>query len=503
MSRRLNYLAIDLGAESGRAMLGSFDGDRLAMKEVHRFANGPVHVPDKAGKVNLHWDILRLFAQTKEGLARAALQCDGNLASIGLDGWGVDFGLLDRSGALIGNPYSHRDSRTDGMLEEAFRRVPRDTIFQQTGIQFIQINSLYQLLSMVVGGSPALEKAETFLTIPDLLNYWLTGTAVGEYTNATTTQCYDATARGWASSLLAKMGIPSQIFPAVVLPGSSLGPLLSAVAEEAGLRDSKRLPVIAPACHDTGSAAVAVPAGQAGFAWVSSGTWSTLGTECLAPVINAQSLAYNFTNEGGVCGTFRLLRNVMGLWLVQESRHEWERHGESFTEPELVRLAAEAAPFQAVVDPDDPSFLKPGDMPSRLREFCRRTRQKAPASNGEVVRCVLESLALKYRFVLEHLEELVGRRLDPVHIVGGGSQNRLLNQFTADATGRRVVAGPVEATAIGNVVMQAMAGGQINSLAEGRALVRESFPPTIFEPVTPARWDEAFQRLLQVMAGST
>lgn len=480
-------------------MLGSFDGNRLAMSEVHRFGNGPVHVPDKAGKISLHWDILRLFAQTKEGLAKAAAQCDGDLSSVGLDSWGVDFGLLDRSGALIGNPYHHRDSRTDGMLEEAFRRVPRDSIFQQTGIQFLQINSLYQLLSMVIAGSPAMESAETFLTIPDLLNYWLTGTAVSEYTNATTTQCYDATTKEWARSLLAKMGIPSHIFPDVILPGSSLGPLLAAVSREVGLVEGRRLPVIAPACHDTGSAAVAVPAERAGFAWISSGTWSTVGAECLQPVINDHSLTYNFTNEGGVCGTVRLLRNVMGLWLVQESRREWERHGESFTEPELVRLAGEAAPFQAVVDPDDPSFFKPGNMPLRVQDFCRRTGQQIPASKGQIVRCVLESLALKYRFVLEHLDELVGRRLGPVHIVGGGSQNKLLNQFTADASGRHVVAGPVEATAIGNVVMQAMAGGEISSLAEGRALVRESFPATIFEPVTSAGWDEAYGRLLQVM----
>ncbi len=382
MTRPLNYLAVDLGAESGRAMLGSFDGNRLAMKEVHRFGNGPVRVPDKAGKTNLHWDILRLFAQSKEGLARAVGQCDGDLASVGLDSWGVDFGLLDRSGGLVGNPYHHRDSRTDGMIDQAFRRVPREVIFQQTGIQFLQINSLYQLLSMVISGSPALESAEMFLTIPDLLNYWLTGTAVSEYTNATTTQCYNATAKGWAEPLLAKMGIPSRIFPDVVLPGSQLGQLRPAVAEEAGIAGSKCLQVIAPACHDTGSAAVAVPAKGPGFAWISSGTWSTLGAECLQPVINDQSLAYNFTNEGGVCGTFRLLRNVMGLWLVQESRREWERHGELFTEPELIRVAAEAPAFRAVVDADDPSFLKPGNMPLRLEEFCRRTGQENPGREG-------------------------------------------------------------------------------------------------------------------------
>ncbi|MGO9963402.1 MAG: rhamnulokinase [Acidimicrobiales bacterium] len=500
MNRSLNYLAVDLGAESGRAMLGRFDGNRLAMTEVHRFGNEPVHVPDKGGRVSLHWDILRLFAETKQGLAKAARQCDGDLSSVGLDSWGVDFGLLDRSGALIGNPYHHRDSRTDDMLEEAFRRVPQDTIFRQTGIQFLQINSLYQLLAMVVADSPALQIARTFLTIPDLLNYWLTGVAVSEYTNATTTQCYNVTTKEWAKSLLDKMGIPSQIFPDIILPGSSLGALLPAVAKEAGLAERRGVPVVAPACHDTGSAAVAVPAEQAGFAWISSGTWSTVGAECLEPAISDQSLAYNFTNEGGVCGTFRLLRNVMGLWLVQECRREWERRGELLTHSELLRLAEEVAPFQAVIDPDNSAFLKPGNMPERVQDFCRRTGQQVPASTGEIVRCVLEGLALKYRFVLEHLEDLVGRRLDPIHIVGGGSQNRLLNQFAAEATGRRVVAGPVEATAIGNVIMQAMAAGHIKSLAEGRALVRESFPPTTFAPVTPADWEEPYRRLLRVMA---
>jgi sugar (pentulose or hexulose) kinase len=483
-------------------MLGRFDGRRLAMTEVHRFANEPVQVPDRNGKSSLHWDILRLFAETKQGIALAAGQCAGELASVGLDSWGVDFGLLDQHGDLIANPLHYRDSRTDGMLAVAARSVPRAEIFAQTGIQFLQINSLYQLLSMVVAQAPALQIARTFLMIPDLLNYWLTGTAVCEYTNATTTQCYNATLKQWAGSLLERLGIPSQIFPEVVEPGTRLGTLLPSVADEAGLGAGAGVPVIAPACHDTGSAAVAVPAEQAGFAWISSGTWSTVGAECLHPVINDQCMTYNFTNEGGVCGTFRLLRNVMGLWLVQQCRRAWAHQGQPLSHPELIRMAEEADPFRAVIDPDDPEFFKPGDMPARVHDFCRRTGQRAPESKGEIVRCVLEGLALKYRYVLEHLDDLAGRRLDPIYIVGGGVQNQLLNRFTAASTGRRVVTGPVEATAIGNVVMQAMALGHVKSLAEGRAVVRESFPPTVIEPAAQDEWNEAYRRLLQIITAA-
>jgi rhamnulokinase len=500
MTQSLDFLAVDLGAESGRTMLARFDGRRLKLTAVHRFANEPVHVPDRTGRLSLQWDILRLLAETKHGLALAAGMSGGDLASIGLDTWGVDFGLLDQRGALIANPYHYRDSRTDGMLAEAFRRVPQAEIFRQTGIQFIAINSLYQLLSMVVDHSPALQIAHTFLTIPDLLNYWLTGSAVCEFTIATTTQCYNPTLANWDKALLERMGIPSHLFREIVPPGTNLGRLLPDVAEETGLTSRTALSVIAPACHDTGSAAVAVPAEKPDFAWISSGTWSTVGAERLHPVIDERSLAYNFTNEGGVCGTFRLLRNVMGLWLVQECRRAWALHGEELTHTELTRMAAGAEPFQAVIDPDDAEFFKPGDMPARIQHACRRTGQNAPESKAGIVRCALEGLALKYRYVLEHLEELVGRRLEPIHIVGGGAQNQLLSQFTADATGRRVVTGPVEATAIGNVVMQAMARGHVRSLSEARALVRDSFPPAVVEPVGRAGWDEAYRRLLQVMA---
>jgi rhamnulokinase len=488
------FLALDLGAESGRAVLGNFDGARLELSEVHRFANDPVRLRD-----GLHWDVLRLWSEIKEGIVRAARGHGAELASIGIDTWGVDFGLLDRSGALIGNPYHYRDSRTDGLVEEAFRRVPRAEIFEATGIQFMQINTLYQLLSMVIGHAPALEIAETFLTIPDLLNYWLIGQTVCEFSNATTTQCYDPRQADWAHGLLHRMGIPTTMMPPIVPPGADLGPVLPAVAAEVGLPADAATRVIAPACHDTGSAVAAVPAACPGFAWISSGTWSIVGAELPSPVIDQKSLRYNFTNEGGVNGTFRLSRNVMGLWLVQECRRTWARQGQELGYDALTAMAARARPFRAVIDPDYSEFLSPGDMPGRIRAFCRRTDQEVPSSKGAILRCALESIALKYRWVLDRLEEMLGRRLEPLHIVGGGTKNELLSQFTADATGRHVFAGPVEATAIGNVLVQMMAAGHVTSLHEARSVVSQSFELAHYEPGPRDQWDAAYERLLALL----
>ena len=488
-----HYLAIDLGAESGRAILGTFDGARLDLAELHRFPNIPVRLHD-----GLHWDVLRLWHEIKEAVQLAARQHGQSLASVGLDTWGVDFALLDRAGALIGNPYHYRDDRTDGMMDAAFQRMPREQIFEHTGIQFLQINALFQLLSMALDGSPALECAATFLTIPDLFNYWLSGQAVCEFTNATTTQCYDPRRGDWAAPLLAALGIPRQMFPPVVAPGTALGALRPALAEELG---AAGLTVVAPACHDTGSAVAAVPAEGQDFAWISSGTWSIMGVETREPVITPQSLAFNLTNEGGIAGTFRCSKNVLGLWLVQECRRTWAAQGHDWSYTELTALAAQAAPLAAVVDPDHDDFLKPGDMPARIQAFCRRTGQPAPDSPAAIVRCALESLALKYRWVLECLEAVTGRRLEPIHIIGGGTQNRLLNQLTADATGRTVVAGPAEATAAGNLLVQAIALGHISSVADARAVARRSFTPEVFSPARSADWDAAYRRLLDCMSG--
>ena len=494
------HLAVDLGAESGRAILGRFDGERLSLSELHRFGNGPVRLND-----GLHWDVLHLWTEVKASIAHAAHQSSGALASVGLDTWGVDFALLDRAGALVANPFHYRDSRTDGMLEEAFRRAPRETIFARTGIQLMQINTLYQLLAMVIQRSPALEIAHTFLTIPDLFNFWLTGRTACEFSNATTTQCYDPTRRGWADPLLAVMGIPRQLFPEVIAPGTLLGPLASAVAAEIG---SAQIPVVAPACHDTGSAVAAVPAAGPGFAWISSGTWSVMGAELPEAIITGASRAHNFTNEGGVGGTYRFSKNIMGLWLVQECRRTWAAQGEELSYSELARLAAEAEPFRCLVDPDDAEFLKPGDMPARIRAYCQRTGQSLPVSKGEIIRSALEGIALKYRWVLERLEAMIprawlgaGGRLEPIYIVGGGAQNRLLSQFAADAIGRQVITGLVEATAIGNLAVQLMATGALGSLIQARDLVRRSFPVEVFEPQDSARWDEEYGRFCVLIAG--
>ena len=484
-----DYLALDIGAESGRAIVATLDGERLTLNEVHRFGNGPVRLPD-----GIHWDVLRLWSEIKTGIA-AAIKSRAIPASIGLDTWGVDFALLDKNGALLGNPFHYRDARTDGLVEEAFKRVPRAEIFAQTGIQFMQLNTLYQLFSMSLAKSPLFDVAETFVTVPDLFNYWLSGKIANEFTIATTTQCFNPLTHDWAKGMLETFGIPSGLFGPLTQPGTILGTLLPEVSEETGAGAIK---VVAPACHDTGSAVAAVPAQNQDFAWISSGTWSIMGAEVRQPALGEKSLAYNFTNEGGVAGTWRLSKNIMGLWPVQGCRRYWRAHGEDLSYDEITRLAAEAQPFVAVIDLDADLFFHPGDMPEKIRKACADSGQTLPETKGEIVRVALESLALKYRLTLEQVEDLSGKRLDPIHIIGGGTKNRLLNQFTADCTGRAVVTGPVEATAIGNVLMQAVALEQLDSLTEVRDVVRKSFDVESYLPAGRADWDDAYAKLLKL-----
>jgi rhamnulokinase len=472
-------------------MIGTLVEDRLSLVEAHRFANIPVRLPD-----GLHWDVLRIWSEIKSGISAAVSRYDKQVDAIGLDTWGVDFALLDQKGALLGNPFHYRDSRTDSMVAEAFRRMPRESIFENTGIQFMEVNTLYQLLAMVVCKSPLLEVARTFLTIPDLFNYWLTGKIVCEFTNATTTQCFDPRKRDWARPLLEAMGIPEQLFQPVIEPGTVIDSLDPRVANEVG---AGRIPVVAPACHDTGSAVVAVPADGKDFAWISSGTWSILGIEADQPVITEQTLKYNFTNEGGVFGKWRLSKNMMGLWILQECRRTWARQGEELSYDKITRMASEAKPFQSIIDPDFGGFLHPDDMPDQIRQYCKNSGQPVPQDKGELIRSVLESIALKYRWVLERLEEITGTRFERLHIFGGGTQNRLLNQFTADATQCTCLTGPVEATALGNVLMQGIALGHIESLEYARNLVRKSFPPFIYQPGQSKEWDQAYMRLLEVI----
>lgn len=490
MPKAQNYLAIDLGAESGRTMLGKLDEGKLSLTETHRFPNGPVSLPD-----GIHWDVLRLWAEIKTGIA-AAIQEGAKLSGLGLDSWGVDFALLDRNGSLLGNPFHYRDARTDGMLEEAFKHMSRADIFASTGIQFMQINTLYQMQAMVKAESPILDAAQSFVTIPDLFNYWLCGEITVEFTNATTTQCFDPIRRDWALPVLNALNIPAHLFGSVTAPGVPIGTLHPEIAEETG---AGKVEVLLPACHDTGSAVVAIPAQNEDFAWLSSGTWSIMGAEVREPSVGLKALEYNFTNEGGVFGTWRLSKNIMGLWLVQECRREWQRQGQEHSYDEMTQLAAESEPFLAVIDPDDDSFFHPGDMPERIRQYCQKTGQRVPQGKGEVLRVALESLALKYRWVLERTEELSGRQLAPIHIIGGGTKNRLLNQLTADATDRTVVTGPVEATAIGNLLMQAIGLGHLGSLTEAREVVRNSFHLEEYHPGNREGWDEAYTKLLELI----
>lgn len=487
MSATKNLLAFDLGAESGRGVLGLFDGQRLQLQVVHRFPNGAVRTLD-----SLHWDVLRLYGEMVTTLRKCAAEHDG-IASLGVDTWGVDFALLGRGNTLLGNPRHYRDPHTETILEAAFARVPRLEIFRRTGTQFMRFNTLFQLLALQRDRSPLLDVAETLLFIPDLFHFFFTGIKVNELTDASTSQMMDPTSRGWAHDLVKAFDLPANLLGTLVPPGRVLGPLRPSIAAETGVAP---VPVVAPATHDTASAVAAVPAEDGSWAFLSSGTWSLMGLELPAPLLNEKALAYNFTNEIGVDGTIRFLKNIMGLWLVQECRRVWERGGQNYGYDELARLAEAAPPFASLVNPDDASFLLPPDMPAALAEFCRRTGQPAPREPGAVVRCALESLALRYRWVLERLEELSGRRIDTIHVLGGGSQNGLLCQFTADACNRRVLAGPVEATAIGNVLVQAIGLGVLGSLAEARAVVRRSFEVQTYAPRQPESWHGPYQRFL-------
>jgi rhamnulokinase len=490
-SKTTDYLALDLGAESGRGLLGRFDGERLSLEEVHRFPNGPVRMLD-----SLHWDIPRLFDEMKTALRKAASGHPG-LDGVGVDTWGVDFGLVGRGDTLLGNPVHYRDPRTEGMMDVAFGLVPRERIYEVTGLQFMPINTIYQLMALKVGRSPLLEVAETLLMIPDLFGWLLTGRRAGERTDASTTQLLDPRDGTWSDELCRGLGLPRSILPDLIDPGAELGPLRKSVADELGI--GTPLTVLAPGTHDTASAVAAVPTRGTGtnppdWCYLSSGTWSLLGVEVSRPVINEATLRYNFTNEGGVVGTTRLLKNIMGLWLVQECRRTWARLGREYSYDDLIARARAARPFATLVEPDDPTFLAPGDMPARLAAFAGRTGQPVPSDEGAFVRCALESLALKYRWTIRRLEQILGTTIRTVHVVGGGSRNALLCQFTADACGIPVHAGPVEATAAGNVLLQAMARRRIATLADSRAIVAASFPVAVHEPQDVAAWEDAYGR---------
>lgn len=487
------YIAIDIGAESGRVVVGNFTGDTINLEEVHRFANGPVQV-----RGHLHWDVLRLFDEIKRGLRIVADRYGTDFVSMGIDTWALDYGLLDAEGELLGNPFAYRDSRTEEIMEQVFERISQRDIYEHSGgIQFLTINTLYQLASMAAADSPQLRIAQDFLMIPDLLHFWLTGVKACEYTNATSTQFYDSLIGEWSAPILDTLGIPGHIFPEVIHPGTILGPLLPEIANEVGFNS---LTVVAPATHDTASAVVAVPAENDHFVWLSSGTWSLLGCINDKAIITEDAQEYNISSYGGAGGMVLPWKNIMGLWLVQECRRIWAKEGDEYSYDEITQMAREADPFIAVIDPDHRSFLAPPDMPEAIRSYCRETGQQMPETRGEIVRTALEGLALRYRWVTEKLDILLLRKSETLHIVGGGSQNQLLNQFAADATQLPVVAGPVEATALGNLAVQAVAAGELASLDEARQYIRKSFELTDFTPGDGVLWDEAYQTFLDLVA---
>ena len=467
------YLAFDLGAESGRAVVAMLDGGQLSLEELHRFPNEPVRAGD-----TLHWDVLRLWHEMRRGLAMAP-----EIEGVGVDTWGVDFALLDAAGALVQNPVHYRDARTDGVPERVFRIVPAEEIYRNTGVQHMQINTLFQVFALAERHPQLLAAARYFLMAPDLLNYWLTGRITCEYTNATTTAMFDTGAREWARPMLERLGLRTDMLLPVTEPGTTIGPLRPELGKAT---------VIAPACHDTGSAVAAIAAGG-DTAFISSGTWSLLGTESPAPIVTPEARAFNFTNEGGVGGTTRVLKNIMGMWLLQGCRKQWRASDYG----SLVALAKPQPDLTSLIDPDHSSFLHPEDMVSAIAQYCGSTDQPSPSDQAGYVQTIFESLALKYRYVLECLGQLTGKRYRTIRVVGGGARNSILNQYLADATGCRVLAGPVEATALGNVVMQMVASGAVDSISQGREIVARSFPAVVFEPRESEVWDRAYTRFRQ------
>lgn len=496
MSLMKHYLALDLGAESGRAILGTIQDGKITLSEEHRFLTGaesvPTMYPDQVpqgvdGDCSLLWDFTRFWHEIKKSIHLVGKKV--KIEAVGVDTWGVDFAMLDKNGMLVASPYNYRDSRTNGMMEEAFQRIPKEKIYELTGIQFMPLNSLYQLLALSIRNAPLLAVVDKFLMVPDLINYWLSGKAIAEFTEVTTSQLYNPRTRQWSDEIIKAMGFPRHIFPEVIPPGTILGPLRKSVANETGVQPL----IIAPACHDTGAAVSAVPSEVDDFIWISSGTWSIVGMNTPEPIINEASYRYNFSNEGGLDGTYRFSKNVMGLWVVQQCRQQWINEGKEYSYSELTDWAKKANLLESFVDPDYAEFLRPGKTAERVKEYCQITGQPVPQTEGEIIRAVLQGLALRYRYVIEKLEEVSGRKMSTIHIVGGGTKNQLLSQFTADALGRRVITGPIEATGIGNLIVQAIANKDIGTWKEGVSIIRNSFEILTFEPGDKQPWDKAFE----------
>ncbi|MEA4831183.1 MAG: rhamnulokinase family protein [Oscillospiraceae bacterium] len=489
--KTVKVLAFDFGASSGRAVVAEFDGEKIVLNEIHRFSNDPVQLGD-----TLFWDTPRQIFEIKQGLMKLAssgIETD----SLGIDTWGVDFGLIGEDGRMLENPVHYRDRRTSGMKDELFKIITREKIYELTGIQFMEINTIYQLFALVKKRPALISRAKRLLLIPDLFNYFLTGIMNTELSMASTTQLLDANKKEYSPEILNALGISAELFPPVTDCGFILGGISDDVAAEVGLK-GKKIKVISVAAHDTQSAVISVPAAESGFAYISSGTWSLIGTELVAPLINETTLAYNFTNELSACGTVNFLKNVTGLWLIQESRRAWRREGSEYSYSQLENLALKAEPFVSFIDPDDPAFATPGDIPGRVREFCSRTGQHIPETTGDIMRCIYESLALKYRYVLENLESCTGKRFEKLYVVGGGTKDTLLCAMTASACGIPVLSGPTEATVYGNTVIQLIALGKISSLTEARGVIARSEPIKEYYPESHIEWNSAYEKAKEI-----
>lgn len=487
MTKRV--LAFDFGASSGRAIIGCFDGDKITLEEVHRFSNDPVSV---GGTV--YWDVLRLFYEIKQGIIKAKIA--GGFDSIGIDTWGVDFGLIDSEGKLMENPVHYRDARTAGLVDEAFKTMPKEKLYGITGIQFMELNTLFQLISLKKYRPWMLERADKMLFMPDLFGYMLTGKMCAEYSIASTSQLIDLDKKTWSREILDAFGIKESVFAPLVQPGTVLGELSKEVCEECGVDP---VPVISVCGHDTQSAITSVPCEDGDFAFLSSGTWSLFGTELDKPIVNETSMNINITNEGGFDGSTGFLKNIIGLWLIQESRRQWKREGKEYSYADLEKLALAAEPFKCFIDPDAPEFVPHGNIPERVREFCRKTGQYVPETVGEIMRCIYESLAMKYRLTFEKLRECTERDYPVIHVIGGGTKDGLLCQMTANSCDRTVKAGPIEATVMGNVAVQLMSDGSVKNIGQARKIVAESSELKTFEPKDTDKWAGAYEDFLKVV----
>lgn len=487
MTKRV--LAFDFGASSGRAIIGCFDGDKITLEEVHRFSNDPVSV---GGTV--YWDVLRLFYEIKQGIIKAKIA--GGFDSIGIDTWGVDFGLIDSEGKLMENPVHYRDARTVGLVDEAFKTMPKEKLYGITGIQFMELNTLFQLISLKKYRPWMLERADKMLFMPDLFGYMLTGKMCAEYSIASTSQLIDLDKKTWSKEILDAFGIKESVFAPLVQPGTVLGELSKEVCEECGVDP---VPVISVCGHDTQSAITSVPCEDGDFAFLSSGTWSLFGTELDKPIVNETSMNINITNEGGFDGSTGFLKNIIGLWLIQESRRQWKREGKEYSYADLEKLALAAEPFKCFIDPDAPEFVPHGNIPERVREFCRKTGQYVPETVGEIMRCIYESLAMKYRLTFEKLRECTERDYPVIHVIGGGTKDGLLCQMTANSCDRTVKAGPIEATVMGNVAVQLMSDGSVKNIGQARKIVADSSELKTFEPKDTDKWAEAYEDFLKVV----